>query len=128
MSKHQNIKKDSAFLIRKGMGKVTIFYLENKLYQNSFILTSGQAAYDLRLCLVGVWNLGLSRAKLLFHCDASILSVSYFLTTLTKKWYFFFKLSSLPPPSYLFLIIVTRTIFLNDHQYNSTGSPFSSAL
>lgn len=52
MSKHHNSKKDSAFLIRKEMGKVTIFYLENKLYQNSFMLTLGQAAYDLRLCLV----------------------------------------------------------------------------
>lgn len=49
MSKHYNIKKDSEFLIQKDMGKVTIFYLENKLYQNSFILTLGQAACDLRL-------------------------------------------------------------------------------
>lgn len=31
------------------MGKVTIFYLDNQLYPNSFILTSSQAAYDLRL-------------------------------------------------------------------------------
>lgn len=31
------------------MGKVIIFYLENNLYQNSFILTSSQAAYDLSL-------------------------------------------------------------------------------
>lgn len=46
MSKHYNIKKDSEFLIQKDIGKVTIFYLENKLYQNSFILTLGQAACD----------------------------------------------------------------------------------